>query len=254
MGARAASAAGNGPSRTPSATPSPPSARPRRPCRHEPAGRGGGRRGAHGPSDLRGGGVPPRTSSWAGRADPALGRVALADVLDGCPVHVGRATRRAPGRPGPSAPCPRRPRPPRRSSAPCGRPRPRRRPGSRRRRSAGDAGDRAAERVLVRADAGRGQPPGRPQLAASARRSSSVTASIRSITSSGSSSGSSYSSEPPRRFMRAPVDSMREHDARLHVLLARRARPPSPGCSRTRSSSSPTTSIASTRLSWRVPT
>ena len=45
-----------------------------------------------------------------------------------------------------------------------------------------------------------------------------MTASKRAITSSVSSSGSPNSSEAPSRFMRAPVDSSAEHDARLDVL------------------------------------
>ena len=55
----------------------------------------------------------------------------------------------------------------------------------------------------------------------SPRRSSSDTASIFSMISSGSSSGSPYMSEAPSRFMRAPVDSIERITRALTFSRAR---------------------------------
>ena len=144
-------------------------------------------------------------------------------------THVGaraaprRGRSRASGRRARPAPCRRRPRPPRTPSAPCARRRPAtatritRRPPPRPRRPSGCQG--LAERVLVGPDAGRRQALGGHSSSASSRRSSSVTASMRSITSSSVEQrhvGEHRGAEP----VHARAGRLqREHHAALDVLL-----------------------------------
>ena len=111
-----------------------------------------------------------------------------------------------------------------------------------------------AEARPRRARSGDRQPLGREQLVGQRARSSSVTASIRSIISSTERIGSSRAAEAPSRFMRAPVDSSDEHDAALEVLLRARQLLLGGRVARSASSSAATTSSASARLSARVPT
>ena len=71
--------------------------------------------------------------------------------------------------------------------------------------------------------------------------------------SSASSSGSPYSVALPSRFMRADEDSIASTTRALTFSRARSSSSSVAGCSRSRSSSAPTTSIACARLSGRVP-